>query len=76
MLQIFELIFVTLLFVTLIFVTLIFVPIIFVTLSYAANPKYISMLLVDPTGRSILALAATLYVTGLLWIRRLVSHRS
>ncbi len=51
-------------------------PIIFVTLSYAANPKYISMLLVDPTGRSILALAATLYVTGLLWIRRLVSHRS
>lgn len=51
-------------------------PLLFVTLSYAANPGYVSMLLTDPTGRSILALALTLYVTGLLWVHRLVRHGS
>ena len=50
-------------------------PLVFVSLSYAANPSYVSMLLTDPAGRAILALAVTLYSAGIFWVRSLVKHK-
>ena len=48
-------------------------PIVFLLLSYAADPNYVSMLFKDPIGNVLFAIALTLYLLGMFWIRRLVN---
>jgi tight adherence protein B len=48
-------------------------PIVFLLLSYAADPNYVGMLFKDPIGNVLFAIALTLYLLGMFWIRRLVN---
>ncbi|MGK0359040.1 MAG: tight adherence protein B [Bradymonadia bacterium] len=48
-------------------------PVVFVVLAWFADPTYIGKLLEDPLGQGMALAALTLYVLGMLWIRRLIN---
>jgi len=48
----------------------------FAGFSYISNPDYIGGLFTDPAGHSMLMVAGALYITGVLWVRRLTRARS
>lgn len=51
-------------------------PIVFVSLAYLADPTYVGRLFTDPLGNVLLGVAGSLYLIGMVWIRKLVNPES
>ena len=47
----------------------------FACLSFLADPAYTKRLYTDSVGQLLVAVAVAFYVTGVIWVRRLVSPR-
>lgn len=48
----------------------------FATLSYVADPGYIGRLLTDPLGQMMLMFSVSLWLLGVIWVRKLVSPKN
>ena len=48
----------------------------FAGLSYLADPGYIGRLTTDPLGRILLGISVTLWLLGVLWVRRMVAPKT
>ena len=52
------------------------IPPAFAMMSYWSNPEYVGSMFADPAGRPLIVVAAILYITGVVWVRRLTRPQS